>query len=248
MLKSDRSLFFHFQQTLMGVIELDSNFNITDLNPAAEQLFGYTRNDVLGQNEIDLLVHENLKEKIKTILNDLFITKSGNTGVNENITRDGRQIICEWFNTRLIDEEGTVVGVASMVQDITKKKQMEEELIETRDKLESRVNERTARLLEVNTQLKKEIALQKQTGKALQESNRKNAAMLQAMPDILFVLSRDGTYIDIIAAKEEDLTIPVHELIGKNVRGYRIFRARPDINTELHRRDNENGGKTIRGV
>ena len=211
------NLIFHFQQTLMGVIELDSNFIITNINPAAEKIFGYTKDEAIGQNEINLFVPENIREKVKNVLDNLFETKNGNTNINENITHDRKEIICEWFNTPLTNEEGDVVGVASMVQDITEKVNMENELIKAKEELESRVIERTAELGKVNKQLKEEIALQKQTEAALLESNERNTALLQAMPDILFVLSGDGTYIDVRAAREEDLAIPVNELIGKNI-------------------------------
>jgi two-component system NtrC family sensor kinase len=48
--------------------------------------------------------------------------------INENITKDDCTIICNWSNTPLKEADGTVTGVLSMVQDITKRKQAEEEL------------------------------------------------------------------------------------------------------------------------
>ena len=42
-----------------------------------------------------------------------------------NITKDGRMIWCEWFNTVLKDKDGKVKTIMSLVQDITEQKQLE---------------------------------------------------------------------------------------------------------------------------
>ncbi|MDH5765555.1 MAG: ATP-binding protein, partial [Gammaproteobacteria bacterium] len=38
---------------------------------------------------------------------------------NENLTKDGEIIKCEWYNTPLINDRHEVIGVASLVQDVT---------------------------------------------------------------------------------------------------------------------------------
>jgi len=58
-------------------------------------------------------------------------TEGWEYNTNENITKDGRIILCEWFNTPLVDNAGNVVGVMSLVQDITERRRMEEALKES---------------------------------------------------------------------------------------------------------------------
>lgn len=58
----------------------------------------------------------------------------------------------------------------------------------------------------------------KQAEQALRLSEAKNKAILDAMPDLVFRLSRNGTYLDVKAGNVEDLVIPPGELIGKHVR------------------------------
>jgi PAS domain-containing protein len=48
--------------------------------------------------------------------------------INENVTKDGRTIICEWYNTPLKEADGTVIGMLSMAQDITERQLSEQEL------------------------------------------------------------------------------------------------------------------------
>jgi hypothetical protein len=63
----------------------------------------------------------------------------GQHSINENVTKDGRIIICEWFNTTLINKDGKAIGVASVCRDITKQKHMELELAKYREHLEEDV-------------------------------------------------------------------------------------------------------------
>jgi PAS domain S-box-containing protein len=53
---------------------------------------------------------------------------------------------------------------------------------------------------------------------ALAESEARNSAMLRAVPDLMFVLRRDGTYIDYHARETKLLFAPPSAFIGKCVR------------------------------
>src|ERR1039458_9713976 len=46
--------------------------------------------------------------------------------INDNVTRDGRRITCEWRNTPWRDGSGQIRGILSIVSDITEKKQAAE--------------------------------------------------------------------------------------------------------------------------
>ena len=48
--------------------------------------------------------------------------------INENLTKDGRTITCEWHNTPLFDGDGAIVGFLSLAQDISDRQRAEEEL------------------------------------------------------------------------------------------------------------------------
>src|SRR5205823_1199454 len=45
---------------------------------------------------------------------------------NENMTKDGRIITCEWFNTPLVTPEGAVDSIFSMALDVTERGCLEE--------------------------------------------------------------------------------------------------------------------------
>lgn len=52
---------------------------------------------------------------------------------------------------------------------------------------------------------------------ALRESDARNRALLDAIPDLIFRLGRDGTYLDCKADRAADLAAPAAELIGRTV-------------------------------
>ena len=53
---------------------------------------------------------------------------------------------------------------------------------------------------------------------ALRESEAKNKAILKALPDLMFIMDRDGTYLDCYAKNPRDLLVPPEQLLGKNMR------------------------------
>jgi len=52
----------------------------------------------------------------------------------------------------------------------------------------------------------------------LQESDAQNSAILKALPDMMFLLSKDGTYLDWYAKDHSNLYPPPEQFLGKNVR------------------------------
>jgi PAS domain S-box-containing protein len=124
---SQQRLALLIKQTPIGVIEWNRECEIQQWNPAAERIFGYTKDEVIGCH-FQLIVPENVKKHVEQLLDELLTQTGGNFSVNENITKDGRTIICEWYNSPLVADNGEVIGVASMVLDITERKQAETEL------------------------------------------------------------------------------------------------------------------------
>jgi two-component system sensor histidine kinase/response regulator len=130
--QSEHKLSLHIRQTPLAVIEWNLDAEIVEWNPAAEAVFGYRKEEVLGRKLVGLLIPESARQQVTQEWDDLLARKVGKHLTYENLTKDGRKIICEWFNTPL-DSEGRVIGVASMVQDFTERTLMEAELREMRD-------------------------------------------------------------------------------------------------------------------
>lgn len=133
---SQKEMDLHVKETPLGVIRWDLNFRVTDWNPSAERIFGYTRDQAIGKHAAEIILPEDAKPHVKKVWQELLDQKGGLRSTNKNVTKDGRIIICEWYNTPLIDEDGKIIAVASLVDDITERKEMETDLIRAKEKAE----------------------------------------------------------------------------------------------------------------
>lgn len=61
------------------------------------------------------------------------------------------------------------------------------------------------------------ITERKQAEEALREIEAKNRALLDAIPDLMFSISRDGIYLDYKASRDVNLAVPPREFLGKKV-------------------------------
>ncbi|MDF5732957.1 MAG: PAS domain S-box protein [Rhizonema sp. PD38] len=122
--ESQHQFSFLVQRHPLAVIRWNTAFEVTDWNPAAEAIFGYSRCEVLGKHGAEL-VPENAREQVNQILTALLGKNGGIRSTNENLTKDGKIITCQWYNIALVDLKGKVTGAISMVEDITVRKEME---------------------------------------------------------------------------------------------------------------------------
>jgi two-component system cell cycle sensor histidine kinase/response regulator CckA len=128
--KSEATLQLQIERMPNGCIMWDLNFLVVSWNPAAARIFGFTEEEARGKHPYDLIVPKSAQLDTDRIWQRLLEGDISATSVNENITKDGRTITCDWTNTPL-REDGNIVGVLSMVQDITERKLAEEQLRES---------------------------------------------------------------------------------------------------------------------
>jgi PAS domain S-box-containing protein len=63
-----------------------------------------------------------------------------------------------------------------------------------------------------------DITDQKNARESLQKSEARTRAILASIPDMIFEISRDGTFLDFMASAETTPTTPASQFIGKNIR------------------------------
>ena len=132
-------LALHVEQTPLAVIEFDIEGRIRAWNPAAENIFGYSSQEAFGKNW-SFIVPAEIHDQIDKVWAAIVQQRGGNRSTNENITREGRKIYCEWFNTPLVDIEGRTIGVASLIQDVTERKETENTLRKNQEKFHNLFN------------------------------------------------------------------------------------------------------------
>jgi PAS domain S-box-containing protein len=134
--ESQQRLSLMVEQSPVAVIEWNTDFEVVAWNRAAEEIFGYKAEEAMGRHAAGLLVPEEAREAVDEVWANLLKQTGGDRSTNENFTKDGRTILCDWFNTPLVDEQGNTLGVTSMVFDITERKAAEETIVQG-DRLKS---------------------------------------------------------------------------------------------------------------
>jgi PAS domain S-box-containing protein len=112
----------------IGLIVWDLEFRAKTWNPAATRIFGFPEKEALGKHPYDFIVPKQAQPHVDEIWSRLLKGDETAHSMNKNVTKDGRTIICAWSNTPLKKDDGTVIGVLSMVQDITERKMAEDAL------------------------------------------------------------------------------------------------------------------------
>lgn len=117
-----KRLKLYMQRLPVACIVIGSDFTVISWNPAAEAVFGYSDQEALGRSVNQLIVPEAVRHKTDQVWKRLLEGEYDASSINENITKDGRTIVCEWTNTPLLDDSGRVSAVISVAQDITGKR------------------------------------------------------------------------------------------------------------------------------
>ncbi len=165
---SEERLKSFFEATFEAVIIHDFQ-QILDVNPAAEDLLGYTTAELIGMSVLDLVAPASLdlvRERWRSLANPDDPYDYEAVGVR----KDG-SLFTAVVSAKVIAYRGQRVRVAS-IRDVTARKQAE----------------------------------------------ARYRAMVNAMPDLMFRIRRDGTYLDCKADNDDALLLPAQQLIGKNVR------------------------------
>jgi len=137
---SQQRLLLHREHTPLAAIEWNTDFEVLSWNQSAKRIFGFTKEDVLGKHATQCILPESAREAVDTVWRNLLDNHGGERSTNENITKDGHTILCEWYNTPLIDPDGTVIGVASLVDDVTERTQAEKQLRQSEERFRSIIN------------------------------------------------------------------------------------------------------------
>ena len=131
-----------------AIIGLDSDGRVTDWNPAAESMFGYSAKAALGQPIMALNVPTRLADEEKSLQQRVMAGETLQNVVTRRRLADGRELDVSINVTPIQDGQGHIVGVAKIVRDISALTESERRVVELNADLERRVAQRTEELAE----------------------------------------------------------------------------------------------------
>ncbi|MBL3617389.1 MAG: response regulator [gamma proteobacterium endosymbiont of Lamellibrachia anaximandri] len=126
--KSEQKLSHHIHETPLAAIEWTQDGVITQWNPSAESLFGYTKDEALNKHIKDLFPSvESVDGDSTSDWNSLFESNQSSYDTLEIKRKDGKRRICEWYNTPLLGLNNIRTGASSFLMDITERLHAEED-------------------------------------------------------------------------------------------------------------------------
>ena len=152
-----------------AIIATDDNLVVTYWNSTAEQIYGWSAEEVLGRAVSDILQTEfidgNTHSGALQKVNEFSELRTAVT----HLRKDGSRIFVEAHTSTLLNEDGKITGYVSINRDITERKKAEQELRLNRDRLRSL----SQRLVEVQEEERRTIAneLHDRVGQSLSALN-----------------------------------------------------------------------------
>jgi PAS domain S-box-containing protein len=121
-----RKLSLFSERAPIAVFEVDARATILDMNPAAENLFGYGSPELVGRSGIAMLLAADDLRRTEQWWSDFVAAGVPTTVVNEHcVRRDGLEISVEWTLTPLVDARNAVISVVLQGRDITQQRAAE---------------------------------------------------------------------------------------------------------------------------
>ena len=118
----------HREQTPIGFIECNDEFEIIDWNPGATRIFGFSKEEALGKKVADLVIPEEYQDEFDFNCVTVAAAKESTQHLYVNTNKSGDTLYCDWYCAPMFNEDGNFVAVTSEVVDITSQKLQEDQL------------------------------------------------------------------------------------------------------------------------
>ena len=156
------------------ILQIDKTGRIVEFNPAAEHLYGMSRDDVIGRELLSVFAPANQQSFAREELGRIMMGEPARSFENSVTAADGTQRVYLWYANCIEGPPGELTGIVVVGYDITDRRAAEMRLRAAHDELEVLVRERTARL---------------------QESEERFRQLAEAIDDIIWMISPEGDQV-----------------------------------------------------
>ncbi|MDD3060972.1 MAG: CHASE domain-containing protein, partial [Sulfurimonas sp.] len=123
-------------QTYLDIVEvmilvINPDYTIRHINPKGCQILGFTAQEAIGKNFVELFVPTELRSEIGLIVNKLINHDGYEYHENIILTKNGEERLIAWKSRPLLDENGLISGILSSGEDITELRNAQKSLLES---------------------------------------------------------------------------------------------------------------------
>jgi PAS domain S-box-containing protein len=205
------------ETALEGVVVVDDQSKIVEFNPAAEQIFGYTRDQVLGKKATELLLDEDQRTLFVSALGRLTPSSSGSSLRSgrfqiQALRNGGEKFPIEISLSETESHDETLQ--VTFVRDISERLQARRQIEEARDKAMAGEKAKSQMLLIMSHEMRTPLngilgALELMQNTDLNPIQRKYSQAIEASGQLL--LRHVNTAMDISVAERNQLTVEQNE-------------------------------------
>jgi len=131
----------HFQSLLEAiqnaVVVIGKDHQIIACNAEAERIFGYSRDEILGQNYLEMFLPEDARPIVAADMHRVLAGEDTRGFENAITSRDGTQHLLQWSVSRLVGPNEKPIAIVASGYEITELKRNREMLAQTEAKLQT---------------------------------------------------------------------------------------------------------------
>jgi PAS domain S-box-containing protein len=235
--KSERKFRFLAEKMVDIVWTIDRDFKTIYVSPSIRNVLGFTPEERKRQSLEEMITPASLQKVQAMFLEELRKDKQDNADPDRSITveveyyqKDGATIWMENIVKAIRDPDGEVVGMHGVSRDITDRKEMEERLLKAHERLERRVEERTAELVAANAQLKEDAIEREIAQRELKKREQKLELQTRKLEEI-------NTALKVILEKRNEDKVEIEERVLLNIKEMilpYLEKLRKNLLNELH--------------
>lgn len=188
-----------FDNALVGICFMQHR-RFLRVNARMEEMLGYLPGEMLGQSVRVVYARQEDFEEVGRVM-DAF--PSSNRYVHERplVAKDGSLLWC-LISGRMIDPQHPDSTSVWVVQDMSAKKQAEDQLARANQRLEQIVQSRTLNLQKTNAALKLEVERRRESERAMIESREKYRVLIRNIPLGIAITDAAGDIVEINPAMQ----------------------------------------------
>ncbi|MEA1958270.1 MAG: PAS domain S-box protein [Chloroflexota bacterium] len=118
--KSEEKLRFIFECMKAGIVATDLEANITEVNDAALNMTGYSREEIIGHNGLEFMASKDRARILKDI-KKIFQKRHDVSIKYDVLDKDGAKLTVDLSATLLHDSDGTPTGFMSILRNVANK-------------------------------------------------------------------------------------------------------------------------------
>jgi two-component system CheB/CheR fusion protein len=142
------------------IVALAADETVSLINQRGCEVLGYKESEIVGKNWFENFLPREQTGYVKSVFERVLSGEIKQNKYVENVVldRSGEQRLIAWHNTTLLDDKGNIVGTLSSGEDITERKQAEQELRKAKEDAEIANEAKTRFLAAANHDLRQPLA------------------------------------------------------------------------------------------